>query len=260
MSVICQFVIDIQTQKLSESDSSGNNFDQLGGNSSLSCFIVLKSNLFENFFGILGCVLHCIHSCWLLRSGIMEESNPKVWCQVKFVKSWVRSILIRKSLVVELSELHGFEESLFWHQFHMSCDVWNGGFEFVGNNNNFISILSHLRNMNSHGHNGWIIVWSTNVGDRGLKQIWEWSGQTSSTLITNSENLCFRSDAISSFNVFFNFSNNWRVNSTAKTFIRGDWDDDNSCVLCLCWHFSLHKLITLEDHIDSFITEIFTSC
>lgn len=189
----------------------------------------------------------------------MKETNPKVGSQVKFIKSWVRCVFIWKGLVVKLGELHSFEESLLWHELHLSGDIWNGGLEFVVNNNDFVSILGHLRNMDSHGHNSWVVVRSSNVWNRKLKQIWEWSGQTTFTLFTNGENLGFGSCDISLFHHFLDISNNRRVNSTAKSLIRGDWYDNNRAILWFSRHFSLHKLITLEDHIDSFVSEILTS-
>lgn len=142
----------------------------------------------------------------------------------------------------------------------MFSDIWDGGLEFIVDNNDFIWIMSHLRDMYCHGHNSWIIVWSSNMSNWELEHIWEWSNQTRCTFISNGENLCFCSINVSFFLKFLNISYDYRVNSTAKTFIRGNWDKDSGWILWFSWHFSLHKLITLENHVDSFITKIFTIC
>ena len=241
-----------------EGGSTGDNLDQLHGNSSLSCFVVLKVKLVENFLGILRCVLHCIHSSGLLRGGIVKETNPQVWGEIKLVKGWVRGVLIWKSLVVELSELHRFDESLSWHKVHVSWDVGDGGLELVMNNSDLIGILGHLSDMDGHSHNSGVVVWSSDLGNGNLQKIWEWSHHSNGSFISNGENLHLW-PSVWLFNKVLNLSNNSRVNSTTETFIGGNWDNNGSTLSWFSWHLSLHELITFENHIDGLMSEVFTS-
>jgi hypothetical protein len=173
----------------SQGGGSRDDLDQLHGNSCLSGFIVLKVKLLINFFGVLRRVLHCVHSCGLLGGGVLKESNPEVGSQIQFVKSWVRGVLIRESLVVELGELHGLEESFSWHQVQVSWHVGDSGHELVVDNGDLISILGHGGDVNSHSHNSWVVVRSSNLGDRGLQEVWEWSHHCGGSFISNREDL-----------------------------------------------------------------------
>jgi len=112
--------------------------------------------------------------------------------------------------------------------------------------------------MDSHGHNGWIIVWHLNFSDGSFEAIWEWSSKTGGSFISNRENLIFGSINVWSKENFLNFSYNSGVNGTAKTFIGSNWNKNDAWILTFIWHFLLHKLITLENHINCVKTEIST--
>ena len=112
-----------QHHLLSKSRGTRNNFDQLHGNSCLSSLVVLEGQLVEDLTSVLGGVLHSLHSVGLLGGGVVEEGDPDVGGEIEVIKSWIRRILIRQGLVVELSILHSLEESLLWHEFHMSLNV-----------------------------------------------------------------------------------------------------------------------------------------
>jgi hypothetical protein len=89
----------------------------------LSSLIVLKGEFLEDFFSVLRRILHCLHSCGLFRSGVVEECDPEVGGKIELIKGLVTCVLIWKGLVVKLGELHGLEESLSWHEVHVSNDV-----------------------------------------------------------------------------------------------------------------------------------------
>lgn len=147
----------------SESWSTWDNFNQLHCNSSLSCLVVLQCQFVQNFSSILWSVLHCLYSWWLLRGGTIKERVPDVCCQIKLVETWVTSVLIWQSLVVEFCVLHRFKESFLWHEFQMFLSIRDYRIKLVINNNNFVSILTHLGNMNAHCHHDWVVVWGSDL-------------------------------------------------------------------------------------------------
>jgi len=110
--------------------------------------------------------------------------------------------------------------------------------------------------MDSHGHNGWVVVWGTNLRNGGLEKIWETSSQSTGTFISNTEDLALGSVLL--INAFLDLSDDGGVGSTAKTFIGGNWNENDCWFIGLSWHFSLHELIAFEDHINSVASEIST--
>ena len=103
----------------SQGRGSRNNLDQLHCDSGLSCLVVLESQFLEDLLGVLGSVLHCVHSSGLLGSSVVKEADPEVGSEVQFIKGRVASVLIRELLIVQLSEGHGLQESLSGHQLHL---------------------------------------------------------------------------------------------------------------------------------------------
>ena len=104
----------------SQGGSTRDNLDELGGNTGLASAIVLDSKLFKNFSSVFGSVLHSGHTGGLLTGGVVEESNPEVGCNVKFVESGVRGVLVGNGLVVELSEGQSLEEAIAGHELHFA--------------------------------------------------------------------------------------------------------------------------------------------
>lgn len=152
-----------------KSRSTGDNFYQLHCNSSLSCFVIDEGKFIIDFLGVFGCILHRVHSSRLLRSGIVKESNPQVGGKIQLVKGKVTCVFIWEGLVVKLGESHGFKESLLWHELHMSNNGLDGGLELVIDNSDLVWVVAHSRNMDSHGHNGWVVVWGSDLRDGGLQ-------------------------------------------------------------------------------------------
>jgi len=69
-------IADNLEQTSSECGGSRDDFDQLHGDSCLSCLVVLKVELINDLLGILRGVLHSAHSCTLFRGGVVQECNP----------------------------------------------------------------------------------------------------------------------------------------------------------------------------------------
>ena len=237
--------------------STWNNFDQLNSNSCLSSLIVLKSKFIKDFFSVFGGILHCIHSWWLFRSCVVQKGNPKIWSQIKLIKCWIWGVFIWEGLVVKLGKLHWFQELLLWHKFNLSRFIGNSWFKLVVNNNNLIRVVRKGAYVDSHWHNGWVIVGSTDLFDGGSQDVWEWSWKTGRAFCTNWENLALWSVVHMHHGVFHLTDTGW-VNSTAQTFIRSDGNECNGWISNITYHLSLHVLITFEQHIDSVAPEFST--
>jgi len=78
----------------------------------------------------------------LLRSGIVKESNPQVGGKIQLVKGKVTRVFIWEGLVVQLGESHRFEESLLWHELHVSDNGLNGRFELIEDDGDLVRVVA----------------------------------------------------------------------------------------------------------------------
>lgn len=143
--------------ELSQSGSTRDNLDQLGGNTSLTGTIVLNSQLVDKLTSVLGSVLHSRHTGGLLRRGVVKESQPHVGGHVQFVKGGVGRVLVRDLLIVELAVLHGLKEAFTRHNLNHAHFVGDGRQEFVVVNNDVVGALGFLANVLADSHAGGVV-------------------------------------------------------------------------------------------------------
>ena len=100
----------------------------------------------------------------------------------------------------------------------------------------------------------WEVQWSLDVSDSVFHDVWKesWKGQW--TFVSNDENFVWTSIG---FNCGFDLSDDTWVDTTAKTFIWGDWDEKpffrSECLLLL-----LKESLAVNDFLDGSNTEEFS--
>ena len=139
----------------------------------------------------------------------------------------------------------------------MSAHVGDGTLVFVVDDNNLISVLGKFSDVNSHAHDGWVVEWGTNLRDRGLKHVWEWSSEAGGSLFTDGEDGGLGSVEV--WGHLLDVSDDGGVNGTTESLIGGNWDNDSNWIRTFLTLLSLHELITFENHINCVAAELSTS-
>jgi len=206
----------------SQSWSSRDDFDQFNCDSGLTCSVVLKFEFFENFLGVFASVFHSSHTGGLFCGGVIKESNPQVWSDVQLVEGRIWSVLVGILLVVKLSEAHGVEEALSWHNFHLTDDWTDCRLELVVINNNFVFRVAMSYDVFCDGHHSGVVDWLGDIRDWHLEKIGHIAIEESNAFVTNSEHTKLAS--IIMLHEGSDVSNNTWVGTTAKTLIRSKWN------------------------------------
>jgi len=217
----------------------------------------LERELFQNFLGVLGGVLHRSHTGGLLRGRVVKEGNPQVGGDVQLVHGEVGGVLIGQGCVVQAAESHGSEETASGHKLHLANNSTNGGHELVVKNDDFVVLLSSLRNVLSDGHAGGVVKGLSDILDCGLHQVGHVAVEAGDTLVTNSENL--HSGAVRLVDEVSNSSNDAGVNAATKTLVGGEGHQERLGVVRGLGGAALHVHVSLEDHIHSLVSEVLTT-
>lgn len=207
-----------------ESVGTGNNFDQFHCNSCLSGFIVSQAELVQHFTGILAGVLHGLHTSALFRGSVLEKSVIQSSSNVQLIVVVLGEILIWFLGIVSNDILELLQEVGSIHDFKSSWDGGDDGLEFVINEDNVITIFcgSSEGNLVGEGSSDGEVHWVKAFTDRGVKAIRERSDEGSSSLFSDNEN--FVGGSVGS-DELLDFSDDGRVNTTAQTFVGGNWDN-----------------------------------
>ena len=106
----------------SQGSSTGDDLDELHSNTGLTRLVVDESQLVDDLSSVLARVLHSRHTGGLLRSGVVQEGDPQVGCDVELVEGWVGDVLPWEFGNIELAFSHSLQEALSREDLQMAND------------------------------------------------------------------------------------------------------------------------------------------
>lgn len=242
---------------ISQSRGTGDNLDQFRSDTSLTSTVILESQTVKKFTSVLRGVLHSSHTGRLLRSSVVQKSQPHVGSDVQFIKSRVACVLVRDLLVIKFTVGHSGEEAFTRHKLDLPDVGANGRDEFVVVHNDLVLALSSSDDVLRDSHAGGIVHWHLRVGDTPFDKVGHGPLQASASLIANGHDSDFRAVVMS--HELTQLLQQERVDTTAHTFVRSNWDEEVASTGRGLRGTTLHVLVSLEHHINSAIAEVFAS-
>ena len=242
---------------VSESNCTSDDLAKLSGNSRLTRLVVLERQLVGHLVGVLGRILHCLHSGRLLGGGVLKDGNPEVSSQVELVESGVRRVLVGEHLVVQLAELHGLHEAGARHELKLVELVCNSRLELVVHQDDLVGFATSVGDVNSHRHDSRVVHRGSGVSQSDLQDVGEGTSQAGRALLADAVDLVL--GAVSAGENLLDLTNNTRVNSTAETLVGSKRHKERVRLGYFGGHLSLHELVRLENHVDGIAAEVLTT-